>query len=156
MANAVQVQILQDGPRNTVAKFTGELDTAATNVLEAYNVKLAPLTYQTTYNLGPYVAPATWRLDFIEFALSDQFQVTLYWDATTPQVIMPIAGRGNKHFKNFGGISGYTASSAAGWSGGIGLAANLLPGATAPGSGTGDPLIYSIVLDLVKQGPVLS
>lgn len=149
MANAVQVQILQDGPRNTIAKFTGELDTSN----EAYNVKLNPATYRATYSLGPYVSPATWRIDFLEFAVSDGLVVNLYWDATTPQIIMPFAGRGNKHFKNFGGISGYLASASPGWSGGIGLSAIQLPGYTYT---AGEPFIYSIVLDLVQQGPVLS
>jgi hypothetical protein len=149
MANAVQVQILQDGPRNTVAKFTGELDTSN----EAYNVKLAPATYRTTYSLGPYGTPATWRIDFLEFAISDGIEVQLFWDATTPQVILPISGRGNKHFKNFGGISGYLAQGLAGWTGGIGLSAVQLPGVTYT---AGEPFVYTIVLDLVQQGPNLS
>jgi hypothetical protein len=155
MANSVEVQILQDGPRNTVAKFIGTLDTASTNVLEAYNVKLAPATYQTTYSLGPYFPPATWRIDFIEFALSDGIEATLYWNATAPQPIIPFAGRGNKHFKNFGGDSGYNASGLTGWTGGIGFGVNLLPGATAPTTGS-YAYVYSVYLDLVKQGPVLS
>lgn len=150
MANAVQVQILQDGPRNTVAKFTGELDTS----MEAYNVKLAPLTYGATYSLGPYGKPATWRIDFIEFAISDGMSVSLFWDATTPQIILPMAGRGNKHFKNFGGISGYTAQTSPGWTGGIGLSTSFT--SPPPTLTASDPLVYMIVLDLVKQGPGLS
>lgn len=150
MANAVQVHILQDGPRNTVVSFTGELDTS----MEAYNVKLAPLTYATTYNLGPYGLPATWRIDFIEFAISDGMNVSLFWDATTPQIIVPLAGRGNKHFKNFGGYSGYTAQTSPGWTGGIGLSTALTtPNTAFP---TGAVLDYMVVLDLVKQGPGLS
>lgn len=158
MANAVQVHILQDGPRNTIAVFTGELDTSTAGppeVLEAYNVKLNPATYRSTYSLGPYGTPSTWRIDFIEFALSDGLAVNLYWDATTPQIIAPFVGRGNKHFKNFGGWSGYTAQSSPGWTGGIGLSASLLTGATAPTPGT-EPYTYMIVLDLVQQGPNLS
>lgn len=155
MANAVQVQILQDGPRNTVAMFTGELDTITSGeTVEAYNVKLAPLTYAATYNLGPYGKPATWRIDFVEFSITNQLDVTLYWDATTPQIIFPLAARGNKHFKNFGGISGYLASTSPGWTGGIGLSAQL--SSTVPTLTVGAPLTYMIVLDLVKQGPGLS
>lgn len=155
MANAVQVKVLQDGPRNTVAIFTGELDTITSGeTLEAYNVKLAPATYRSTFNLGPYLAPATWRIDFIEFSLTNQLDVTLYWDATTPQIILPLAGRGNKHFKNFGGISGYTAQSSPGWTGGIGLTAQL--SSAVPTLTPGAPLTYMIVLDLVQQGPNLS
>lgn len=154
MANAVQVKILQDGPRNTIAVLTGELDTATGEVLEAYNVKLAPATYRATYSLGPYVTPKTWRIDFIEYAISDGMSVNLYWDATTPQIIVPLAGRGNKHFKNFGGYSGYAASSAAGWTGGIGLSAQFT--SAPPALTAGAPLTYMIVLDLVQQGPNLS
>lgn len=150
MANAVSVKILQDGPRNTIAVFTGDLDTT----MEAYNVKLAPLTYRTTYSLGPYKNPVTWRIDFIEFAISDGMSVNLYWDATTPQLIVPLAGRGNKHFKNFGGYSGYTAQSSPGWTGGIGLSTQFT--SPPPTLTAGDPLSYMIVLDLVQQGPNLS
>lgn len=150
MANTAQIVVLQDGPRNTVVKFTGTLDTSD----EAYNVKLAPATYRTTYSLGPYGTPKTWRIDFLEFALSDGIEATLYWDATSPVIILPFAGRGNKHFKNFGGDSGYNASGAAGWTGGIGLAVKALPGATA--YPTTEPYVYSIYLDLVQQGPGLS
>lgn len=150
MANAVQVHVLQDGPCNTIVSFTGELDTT----MEAYNVKLAPATYRSTYSLGPYGTPTTWRIDFIEFAISDGMNVNLYWDATTPQIIVPLAGRGNKHFKNFGGYSGYTAQAAAGWTGGIGLNTVLTTPDTA--FPTGSVLSYMIVLDLVQQGPNLS
>lgn len=151
MANSVQVHILQDGPRNTIVKFTGELDTS----MEAYNVKLVPSTYQATYIPGStYIAPVTWRIDFLEFSVSDGMSVNLYWDATTPQIILPFSGRGNKHFKNFGGDSGYIASAAAGWTGGLGLSTTFT--SPPPALTAGDPLIYSVYLDLVKQGPSLS
>lgn len=140
MANSVTVQILEDGPRNTVVKFTGLLDTSN----EAYNVKLDPAAFTTNY-----IRPATWRIDFIEFALSDGIEAQLFWDAPTPGIIMPIAGRGNKHFHNFGGLT----NNAPGTTGGIGLAVVQLPGYTYT---TDQPFVYSIVLDLVKQGPVLS
>lgn len=159
MANATTVQVLQDGPRNTVAKFTGLLDTPTGNLYEVYNIKLNPATYRSTYSLGPYGTPATWRIDFIEFSISDGIVVNLFWDATINQLIVPLAGRGNKHFKNFGGISGYTASTAGGWTGSIGLNAEMLPYGQAAGS-AGTPansqFSYMIVLDLVQQGPNLS
>jgi hypothetical protein len=150
MANAVEVNILEDGPRNTIVRLAGQLDTS----MEAYNVKLAPATYRTTYNLGPYGTPTTWRIDFIEFSISDGMSVNLWWDATTPVIIVPLAGRGNKHFKDFGGYSGYTAQAAAGWTGGLGLSTTFT--SPPPTLTTGDPLIYMVMLNLVQQGPNLS
>lgn len=151
MANAVQVRILEDGPSNTIVAFTGELDTT----METYNVKLAPLTYQASLIPGStYKKPATWRIDFIEFAISDGMTVNLYWDASTPQIIVPLAGRGNKHFRNFGGYSGFLVQAAAGWTGGIGLSTQFQ--SPPPALTASDPLSYMIVLDLKKQGPNLS
>lgn len=148
MANALTTQIMQDGPRNTVVKFTGVLDT----IPLANTVVLNP----ATYSLGPYGKPATWRIDFVEFAISDGIELTFSWDATTPQVIFPLSGRGNKHFKNFGGISGYLASALPGWTGSLDLSVGFNPGATAVGTPAGSLFTYMVVLDLVKQGPNLS
>lgn len=150
MANAVEVNVLEDGPRNTVVRLAGQLDTS----MEAYNVKLNPATYRSVFSLGPYKTPATWRIDFIEFSISDGMSVNLFWDATTPSIIVPLAGRGNKHFKNFGGMSGYMASALPGWTGGIGLSTTFT--SPPPTLTASDPLIYMLVLDLVQQGPNLS
>lgn len=150
---AITTQILQDGPRNTVVKVS---DTAVT---AGYGPTpfLLPTTYQATYIPGStYLPPATWRIDFMEFSISDGIELTLSWDATTPVPIMPISGRGNKHFKNFGGISGYLASSSAGWTGGMDLTVGLLPYGSPAGTPTGSTFTYMLVMDLVKQGPNLS
>ena len=138
MANAVQTQILEDGPVNTVVKLTGQLDTSD----EAENEKLNPTTFTTSYK-----RPQTWRIDHIDYSISDGIEIQLFWQATTPVVIIPIAGRGRMSFWNFGGLLN-NALLAAGFTGGIGLSATGLPGTTYT---AGKPFVYSVILELVKQ-----
>ena len=137
MANAVQTQILEDGPVNTVFKMTGQLDTSD----EAYNVKLNPATFTTAYK-----RPVTWRIDHIDYSVSDGIEIQLSWDATTPVIILPLSGRGRMSFWNFGGLQNNATNP--GFTGGIALAAISLPGATYT---AGKPFVYSVILELVKQ-----
>jgi hypothetical protein len=65
------------------------------------------------------------------------------WDATTDVIIMPLAGRGRLMFWNFGGL---TNNSGAGKTGAI------LVKTTGWTSGT---QVFSVILELVKQGPNL-
>lgn len=136
MANAVTTQILEQGARNTVVKWTGLLDTSD----EAYNVKLLP----TTSGINP--VPTQFRLDYIWYNVSDGIEVQLFWDATTPTLIGAFAGRGKMDWWNFGGLQN---DAGAGKTGGIGLSAVSLPGTTYT---AGKPLTYSLTLEFVKQG----
>ncbi len=138
MANTVTTQTIIDGPRNTVVKWTGLLDTSN----EAYVVKLNPASYTTSYP-----RPTTWAIKFLEFAISDGLELQLFWDATTPIIVMPFAGRGNKHFHNFGGLQN-NARGTTGYTGSLGLSATQLPGYTYT---SGQPFVYTVVLDLIKQ-----
>ena len=136
MANVVTTQLLEQGARNTVVKWTGLLDTSD----EAYNIKLLP----TTSGITP--VPTQWRLDYLWYSISDGIEVQLFWDATSPALIVPLAGRGKIDYWNFGGLQN---DAGAGKTGGIGLSAVSLPGVTYT---TGKPFTYSITLELVKQG----
>lgn len=133
MANVVTTQVLVDGPRNAVVKLTGLLDTSN----EAYNVKVNPALFSG--------GPSGFRIDYIDYSISDGIEVQLFWDATSPSLIQPISGRGRMGFANFGGLQN---SKASGWTGAIGLTAEQLPGATFT---AGEPFTYSLVLELVKQ-----
>lgn len=128
MANSHNEQIIIDGDRNVVVKCTGILDTSNQSLITVVDV--------TT--LVPQ--PTMVRIDYIDYSISDQLEVQLLWDATTDDVIMPLAGRGRMGFCEFGGIQN---PQSAGFNG------NILLQTTGWASGT---QIYTVILELVKQG----
>jgi hypothetical protein len=136
MANSVSIQLIEQGARNAIFKLTGLLDTSN----EAYNVKILP----STAGINP--VPTQYRLDYLWYSISDGIEVQLFWDATTPTLIGPLAGRGKMDYWNFGGLQN---DAGAGKTGGIGLSAIALPGATYT---AGTPFTYALTLELVKQG----
>lgn len=128
MANQVEIQIINDGPRNATVKVTGILDTsdlASTTIVDVANFAFDPQTF---------------RLDHIDYSISDGIEVQLLWDATVDTPILVLAGRGRMSFCDFGGI---TNNSGAGRTGNINL---LTEGWTA---GT---QIFTVVLELIKVG----
>lgn len=131
MANSLTTQIITDGARNATVKITGVLDTSD----QAYTVIVDPASYSPV--------PGTFRIFHLDYSISDQLEVQLSWDATTPRIIMPLAGRGRMSFVDFGGLIN-NATGDAGYTGKIGLKT------TGWASGT---QIFSLVLELVKQGP---
>lgn len=133
MANSVTTQILQEGPRNIIMKIAGVLDTSdyALNTF----VSMAAINQG---GLSP--APTQVRIDHIDYSISDQLEVQLFWDATTDVVIMPIAGRGRMTFWNFGGLTNNA---------GAGKTGDILIKTTGWTSGT---QVFSVILEMVKQG----
>lgn len=131
MANALKTQIITDGPRNATVKITGVLDTSDV----AYTTVVIPSQYSPV--------PNTFRVFHLDYSLTDQIEIQLFWDATTPSVMLPLAGRGRMSFVDFGGLIN-DATQAAGYTGAIGLKT------TGWASGT---QVFSLVLELVKQGP---
>ena len=127
MANVVNTQVLIDGKRNAVVKITGVLDTsnvASTTIIDPANFSGVPTGF---------------RIDHLDYSISDPLEVRLQWDAATPIDILPIAGRGKMSFHNFGGLT----DNATNPTGKINI---LTTGYT---TGT---LIFSVVLEMVKQG----
>lgn len=133
MANAFTTHIFEQGPRNAVVQLTGLLDTAN----EAITVKVDPA------NFAP--VPVGFRIDHIDYSISDGIEVQLFWDATTPDLILPLAGRGRLGFSNFGGLQNPKST---GWTGKISQTTTLLPGGSYTAA---EPYIYSLTLELVKQ-----
>jgi hypothetical protein len=86
MANTSSVQILEDGIRNTVLKFTGILDTSnlastvVVNIADWYRDPLGP-------TIGQY------RVDRIEYDIEDPIAVLLWWGGV-PTRFASMAGRG--------------------------------------------------------------
>jgi hypothetical protein len=128
MANSFLKQTLVDGARNAVIKLTGVLDTS----------DLGQTTAVDLTTLSP--VPSTVYIDHLDYSISDQLEVQLLWDATSPLVILPIAGRGRMSYGNFGGLQNNA---------GAGKTGNILIKTTGWASGT---QVFSIVLELVKQG----
>jgi hypothetical protein len=129
MANAVTTQVLQDGSRNAVVKLTGVLDTAN----ESYVVKINPANFAGI--------PIGFSIHHIDYSISDPLEIQLFWDATTPAIIQPLAGRGKLSFSSFGGL--VSNAGAGGTPGAIGLlTTGYISGVTT----------YSLILELVKNG----
>jgi hypothetical protein len=133
MANSFTTQILEEGPRNVIVKLAGVLDTSDLASTVAINV--------STLNQGGLgFTPSQVRIDHIDYSISDQLELQFSWDATTPVIIMPLAGRGRITFWNFGGLTNNA---------GAGKTGNILIKTTGWTSGT---QIFSVVLEMVKQG----
>lgn len=133
MANSFTTQILEEGQRNAIVKLTAVLDTsdlALTNAVVMSDINQG----------GKGATPTQVRIDHIDYSISDQIEVQLWWDATTDVIIMPLAGRGRLMFWNFGGLTNNA---------GTGKNGNILIKTTGWTSGI---QVFSVILELVKQG----
>lgn len=128
MANSIVTQIITDGPRNATVKVTGVLDTSdAATTLIVNPALFVPI-------------PLAFRIYHLDYSMTDQLEIQIFWKATTDLLIMPIAGRGRMSFVDFGGL---TNTAGAGKTGGIDLKT------TGWSFGT---QVFSLVLELVKEG----
>lgn len=130
MAGTLTTQILEDGPRNSIVKVTYISNTTTGDL--AQQVVIDPASFSPV--------PTQFRIDGIWFSISDQLEVQLLWDATTPVLIVPLAGRGKQFYKQFGGLQN---NAGAGKNGKIDMLT------TGWASGT---QIFEIILWLVKSG----
>jgi len=92
MANAVAVQIIEQGQRNLIIKLTGLLDTS--NESRTIKVDVSALTPAATKV----------RIDEIFYSISPQLSVVLDWDATTPVPAVYLTGSDHLDFKGFAGL----------------------------------------------------
>ena len=136
MANSVNTQIIQDGPRNVVIKVEGILDTA--NL--ASQVLVDPAALAGMDNTGAVKAKGL-ILDRIQFAIEDGLECRLAWDATAPTWIVELTGRGTEKYDRFGGLPN---NSGAGRTGKILL--------STEGWAAAKILSFTLVLTLKKQG----
>lgn len=98
MANVLDRQITEEGPRNAVVKFTGYLDTS--DVLESPALSLTDMT-----NNDPNLYLIGFRFDHIEWSISTGLELILFWEGLNPQQIYPLSGRGKIESKNYGGFT---------------------------------------------------
>lgn len=135
MANSTTNQTLVDGPRNVIIKLDGLLDTS-----DLSGVVIVDPATLSDYNINGVKATKL-RINKINFDVEDGLDVELFWDAATPVRIGDFVGRGKMEAWRYGGIinnatspTGKITMSTQGWT-------------------SGTVLSYTIVLELVKQGP---
>lgn len=97
MANALSSQITEDGYRNAVVKLAGILDTS--DVVQASIINL-----QTFVGNEQNARLVGFRLNLVEWSISNPLEVNLEWNGAIPQQILPLAGRGRIDADNYGGF----------------------------------------------------
>lgn len=133
MANSLEIQITEEGPRNAVVKLTGVLDTG--DAIEVPAISVTDFTNNDT-NL----VLTGFRVDLIEWSMSDGLEINLFWNALTPQQIYQIAGRGRIFAQNYGGF--VPDRTREGYDGSI----NLI----STGFASGSIQNFTVILELVK------
>lgn len=133
MANVLERQITLDGFRNCVVKFTGVIDSS-----DAIEVPAIALGDMKTNDSGAMLVG--FRVDLIEWSMSQGLEVALEWNSANPQQIMPLAGRGRIVSTNYGGFT--PDQLRPGYDGSI----NLRSQAYQPGTISN----FTIVLELIK------
>ena len=119
MANTFSTQLLRDGPRNTVIKVEGILDTSDL----ALTVIADPAVLQSI-DFNNVIKASKLRILDCSYSIQDTLTVNLLWDATTPVRIGELTGRGDLKSRLFGGfvnnagagVTGKILMSTSGWS----------------------------------------
>lgn len=133
MANEVTIQIIQDGPRNTVLKVSGVLDTSDL----AQSVLIDPAVMQ---EMGKTLGKAgSFRLKRVIFNVEPALAVNMWWDATVPVRIEDLTAQGHKEFESFGGLTNNA---------GAGVTGKILY--ATQGWSAGAILSFTFTLELVK------
>ena len=110
MANILEKQILEEGPRNAVVKLTGTLTTS--DVSEVPAIRLTDFINNDA-QAGTLVGL---RVDAVMYSMGMGINILLSWNSSLPQQIMPLAGRGKIDVTSDGGMipdqlrSGYDGS----------------------------------------------
>lgn len=102
MADAVTLQLVENGPRDVVLRFADVSDGTGLS-----NYKLLDAT--SAGNLGVVIQGQTFypgthlKIRQIDYALNNM-TAALYWDANTPYLICALTGFDHFFFDNFGGL----------------------------------------------------
>jgi hypothetical protein len=131
MANTAEIEISVDGPRNVVAK----VDIECTSADLTSTVLLDPAALSATFPPTDQL-----RIDEIQYSVEDGWYVTLFWDASSPVIIVTLAGRGMFPVgPNFGALQNNA---------GAGKTGKITATTTGYTSGT---QVASFILHCVKQ-----
>lgn len=132
MANDLRIQTIIDGARNAVMKVTGVLDSSNQGLIVAINVS-------TLTQGGSASPPKAVRIDRIQYSISDQLTIQMYWEATANVPVLDLAGRGKIKACDYGGLQNNA---------GAGKTGNILLQTSGWASGI---QVYTVVLEMVKQ-----
>lgn len=128
MANVTQIQTILDGDRNVLVSVTGILDTS----------DFALTTILDVSALAPAAAAAS--LEKIDYSISSQLALQIFWDADTDDNLLMLTGAHEHCFKDVGGLQNPKST---GWTGDV----KLKTSGWASGVQT-----FSAVFHFVKQG----
>lgn len=131
MANSFTTQTVRDGERNLAVKLSGVLDTS--DLSSTLAVDISSFAADT---LGR--TPTKFRIDKIQWSISDQLEVQLLWDATADVVAAALVDSGEIEFCYQGGLQNNA---------GAGITGDLNILTTGWASGT---QIFTVYLELVK------
>lgn len=138
MANAIAVQVLQDGPKNTVVKVTGILDTANATL----TTLLDPALQSSIIPDWPgQPLPLSYAIKAVDYNVQTPLIARLWWDATTDVLIDVYTWRYSVDYTPYGMLQNNS---------GAGKTGKILIDTLGYTSGT---LEFSLVLWAVKQGP---
>ena len=132
--NILERQITHEGQRNVVVKFTGVLDEG--DFIESPAIRLSEMA-----NNDSVAGPLTgFRVDMIEWSMSNGLEVMIEWDSQNPQQLFPISGRGRINAWNYGGYLPDT--SRIGYTGDISI--------KSAGYAAGRVANFTVALELIK------
>lgn len=136
MANTLNTQIMLDGPRNSIIKVEGFVDTS--DLVAAVIIDPATLS-----GIDRTLSQKALKLRILQcdYIVEDLLSVGLAWQATAPVTIASLEGRGKLEARHYGGLVN---GAGAGVTGAITL--------STQGWVAGAILSFSLVFELLKQG----
>ncbi len=137
MANSVVMQTLMDGPRNTIIKVTGILDTSDLSVTDLVD----PATLSKMQPGSPINStPTQLAIKSIDYDVEDGLEVRLWWDATADVLAAVLVGREDADYSSYGFLQN---NAGAGKTGKIQI--------STEGWTTGNRS-FTVIVHLIKQG----
>lgn len=135
MANTLNTQIMLDGPRNSIIKVEGFVDTS--DLAAAVIIDPAVLT-----GIDRTLTQKALKLRILQcdYIVEDLLSIGLAWQATVPVAIASLEGRGKLEARRYGGLVN---GAGAGVTGAITL--------STQGWTAGAILSFSLVFELLKQ-----
>lgn len=102
MANSFSVQILNDGPRNTIAVCTISLDGTQGDYQIPQKLINLPTLSSMGVGFGPH--PTRVRVDDLDWDIQNGLSVNLFWEGDGPASIWRMVGRSREKAFHFGGL----------------------------------------------------
>ena len=134
MANQVEKQIIEEGPRNAVVKVSGVLDTSDINLVSF--ISFADFINNDAHGLRP----VGFRLDAVIYSVGQVLDIILAWNGSVPQLILPLARSGKIDATPDGGF--VPDQTKGGYDGSINVSSKGFPAGTVQ--------VFSLLIRLVK------